>query len=84
MGSDPEDDPSRWPRFIAFGRLIGVHGFNIHHESATPERIADFHSHGETVAVWTVDDPALMRRYADWGVDGIITNKPDVALQACR
>ncbi|MBI1320793.1 MAG: hypothetical protein GC168_17855 [Candidatus Hydrogenedens sp.] len=84
LGSDDKDDPTRWPRFIAFGRLVGVAGFNIHHESATPERIADFHAHGETVAVWTVDEPALMRRYREWGVDGLITNKPDVALAEIR
>ena len=84
LGSDSKDHPERWPRFLSFGRLIGVHGFNIHHESATPERIADFHARGETVAVWTVNEPALMRRYADWGVDGLITDRPDVALAQYR
>ena len=84
LGGDDKDDPTHWPRFIAFGRLIGVHGFNIHHESATAERIADFHAHGETVALWTVDDPALMTRYAAWGIDGLITNKPDLALATYR
>jgi glycerophosphoryl diester phosphodiesterase len=84
LGKDDEENPARWPRYIAFGRLIGVHGFNIHHESATPERIADFHAHGETVAVYTVNEPALMRRYADWGADGIITDKPNVALETIR
>ncbi len=29
--------------------------------------------------VWTVDDPSRMRELADWGVDGVCTNRPDLA-----
>jgi len=35
------------------------------------------HRRGRRVVVWTVDEPAAMRRLAGWGVDGIITNWPD-------
>ncbi|NTW97021.1 MAG: glycerophosphodiester phosphodiesterase [Oscillochloris sp.] len=37
---------------------------------------------GYAVYVWTVDDPALMRRLAAAGASGIITNRPDVAREA--
>lgn len=37
---------------------------------------------GLTVIPWTVNDPADMRRLIGWGVDGIITDRPDLGLTA--
>jgi len=40
------------------------------------------HDVGLAVNVWTVDEPDAIRRLAEMGVDGIVTNVPDIALEA--
>ncbi len=38
------------------------------------------HAAGLAVNTWTCDDPERMRQLIAWGIDGICTNVPDVAL----
>ena len=42
-----------------------------------PRFIRDLHAHGIDVHIWTVNEVEEMRRLLDWGVDGIITDRPD-------
>ncbi|MDR1078483.1 MAG: glycerophosphodiester phosphodiesterase, partial [Propionibacteriaceae bacterium] len=39
------------------------------------------HRAGQRVHVWTVDDPATMDRLIEAGVDGIVTDRPDLLKQ---
>jgi glycerophosphoryl diester phosphodiesterase len=45
----------------------------------TPRFIRDAARHRLPVHVWTVNDPADMERLLDWGVDALITDRPDLA-----
>ena len=45
----------------------------------TPRFIEHAHRAGLLVKVWTVDDPADMRRLLEWGVDALISDRPDLA-----
>ena len=46
----------------------------------TEAQIQEAHSLGLTVLTWTVNRPADMRRLIGWGVDGLITDRPDLAM----
>lgn len=74
--SEDKDDPSLFPRLVDFGMLLNVAGFNANKDSLTPERLKTFHDAKKTVAVWTLNEPQDFRRFADMGVDAIITNYP--------
>lgn len=42
--------------------------------------VAECHASGIAVNAWTCDDPERMRELIGWGVDGIVTNVPDIAI----
>ncbi len=46
--------------------------------------IREAHRKNVKVEPWTVDDPALMRQYIEWGVDGIITDRPDLMVELLK
>lgn len=50
----------------------------------TPEFVARAHDAGVGVVVWIVDREEDMRRLLEWGVDGLITDRPDIAVPFVR
>ena len=43
-------------------------------------------AHAKNIAVepWTVDDPGLMKQYIGWGIDGIMTDRPDLLVEVLK
>lgn len=62
----PEADILQVPETYAGRRVV------------TPAFVLEAHRRNLPVQVWTVDDPADMRRLLSWGVDGIQTDRPDL------
>ena len=50
----------------------------------SPRFVELAHKAGIAVQVWTVDEPEDIRRLLDWGVDGIISDRPDVAAEVVK
>jgi glycerophosphoryl diester phosphodiesterase len=50
----------------------------------SPRFVADAHRAGLGVQVWTVDAPDAARRLLEWGVDALITDRPDVIVRVTR
>jgi glycerophosphoryl diester phosphodiesterase len=53
--------------------------WSVHFGDLDPQKVKEAQSLGLKVLAWTVNDPNLMARMLDWGVDGLITDRPDLA-----
>jgi glycerophosphoryl diester phosphodiesterase len=84
LAAKDEKKPERWPMYIKWSGWLNPAGFNTNPDSLDQALVAEQHRKGRTVAVWPVDEEADMRRLVQWGVDRLITNKPDVCLKVLR
>jgi glycerophosphoryl diester phosphodiesterase len=69
--------------------LRNVHAVQIPEESwgvrlATRRMTDAFHRAGVEVHIWTVNDRATMERLLDLGIDGLVTDRADVAVRLCE
>lgn len=69
-------DVARTVDEVAAAGHVALHPFDVTVDAAL---VAACHERGLLVNVWTVDDPGRIAELAALGVDGIVTNVPDVA-----
>lgn len=73
------DDPARLIDKAAERGHVAVHP---HHAFVNEDFVTKAHAAGLAVNTWTCDDPDRIRWLSDLGVDGVVTNVPDIALRA--
>jgi glycerophosphoryl diester phosphodiesterase len=78
-GPRPEDFGGSVPRAVA---AEGGPVWAPDYRTLTAELVAEAHALGLGVMPWTVNQPEAMRRLIAWGVDGLVTDRPDLARQA--
>ncbi|MFQ6028939.1 MAG: glycerophosphodiester phosphodiesterase [Dehalococcoidia bacterium] len=54
---------------------------NVGMDLATADHVAEMRAKGYPVVVWTVDQPDDMQRMIDLGVNGIMTNRPELLAE---
>jgi glycerophosphoryl diester phosphodiesterase len=65
------------------GMGLGISSIHLQDSIVSEKVVNNLVKAGLTVFVWTVDDPEQMRKFIRMGVDGIITNKPDLLYEVC-
>jgi glycerophosphoryl diester phosphodiesterase len=74
-GLDADDFGGSVPRLV---KAAGCRTWSPHVLDLGPADLAEARREGLEVVPWTVNDPAAMGRLLDAGVDGLITDRPDL------
>lgn len=62
----------------------GCDALHPHHLAVTEALVGEAHALGIEVGTWTVDDPGLALDLCRAGVDTLISNRPDLVIEALR
>ena len=79
-GPHPDDFGGSVPRAVAAEAVRST--WAPEHVDLTVDAVQEAHALGLRVLPWTVNDPARMRTLIAWGVDGFITDRPDLGRAA--
>jgi glycerophosphoryl diester phosphodiesterase len=70
-------EPGFWPLLVRW-LYTPLDALHPHYDMVTPRYVEKARRRGQRIHAWTVYSMADMRRMRDLGVDGIITNHPDL------
>ena len=76
-GFDVDDYAGSIPKMV---KSAGGRVWSPFYREVTPELVKEAHQEGLKVIPWTVNDPDDFKRLIKMGVDGIITDYPDMTL----
>jgi glycerophosphoryl diester phosphodiesterase len=92
IATSASEDEARWTLYRSwcrwpFGSNRPYCAFQVPERAGrlrvvTPAFVAQAHRDRARVDVWVVDGAADVRRLFEWGVDGVITDRPDIAVTA--
>ena len=74
-GLDVDDYAGSVPKLV---RALGAKVWSPHALDLNPSLVAEAHEFGLSVVPWTVNDPKDMERAIALGIDGLITDRPDL------
>lgn len=77
-GYDLKDYDDSVPDFV---KEIGASGWSSHYRQLNSSNISRAHELELEVYAWTVNSTHCMRTLHQWGIDGIITDRPDKLLK---
>jgi glycerophosphoryl diester phosphodiesterase len=69
--------PARIPVLLRWARADTL---SLHHTLCSPAAVRTAHRFGAPVLAWTVNDPEAVRRATNAGVDGIVSDNPEMAV----
>lgn len=92
IGAD-KTEPSPWTagmRYSDYGsvpkmiKAAGGHTWSAFHLDLTAEKVKEAQALGLQVLAWTVNEPARMVAVFDMGVNGIVTDRPDLLREEMK
>ena len=89
----PGNNPSPWTAGLRYSdhgsvpKMISAAGgklWSVFFGDVDRSKVREAQGLGLKVLVWTVNDAATMNRMLDLGVDGLVTDRPDIAREVLR